>query len=123
MRSLLLSSTLVAALVATAQGAPVVIDAAKVAAPPRTDPGTGMCMNAVHLGNAVGPYFDVNSAGVMSATMLLDQTFPNGTGMASPPITDVAGQQRYPTINFRNLSPDSVGDFTGPPGNPFADVW
>lgn len=81
--------------------AQLVIDAAQAVAPPRTDPGTGICATTVHLqsGNFNTPE---------DAIKVLDNRADPNIDNNPPP-----NSRLYQTINLRNNDANSAGDFSG----------
>ena len=78
--------------------AQVVIDPAQAVAPPRTDPGTGICASTIHLKSGLFNTPD-------DAVAALDK--------GSDPNIDPKVSRLFTTINFRNNDSNSLGDFTG----------
>ena len=81
--------------------AQVVIDPAQAVAPPRTDPGTGICATTLHL---LSGSFNTPE----DATRVLDnRADPNIDNNPPPP------SRLFTAINLRNNDANSAGDFTG----------
>ena len=78
--------------------AQVVIDPAQAVAPPRTDPGTGICASTIHLKSGLFLTPD-------DAIAALDK--------GTDPNIDPKVSRLFTTINFRNGDSNSLGDFTG----------
>ena len=90
-----------------ARAAVVMIDASQAVAPPRSDPGTGICASTIHLRAGFGGF---RSTDGRDATAYLDKdwtTDPNITGRVS---------RLLPSVNLRNGDPSSLGDFTAASG-------
>ena len=78
--------------------AQVVIDPAQAVAPPRTDPGTGICASTIHLKSGLFNTPD-------DAVAALDK--------GSDPNIDPKVSRLFTSINLRNGDSNSLGDFTG----------
>lgn len=85
--------------------APVLIPADQAAARPRADPGTGLCLTAIHAG------LD-NSFSALDVDVIPAFTLPVGTG-------NIVGRdvRPLPVVNLRNADPGAVLDYS-PDGDP-----
>ena len=104
---LALPALCLAGFVQQAQAAEVVIDPAQAVAPPRTDPGTGICASTIHLKNSFGGFRSpdgADAAGYLNKDWMTDPTI---TGRVS---------RLFTTINLRNANDNSLGDFTAAKG-------
>ena len=81
---------------------PITLTQANAVAPPRLDPGSGICGSVIHFVPQMAP-LDMISQAV--ALLDLPATDPNIAARVTTTFTN---------INFRNANPSSTGDF-GPP--------
>jgi outer membrane exchange protein TraA len=82
---------------------PITLSMANAVAPPRTDPGTGLCGSVIHF---VPPNMTPLTMISQAVTLLnLPTTDPSITGRVTTTFTN---------INFRNSDPSAAGDFTSP---------
>ncbi|MCS6914985.1 MAG: thrombospondin type 3 repeat-containing protein [Myxococcales bacterium] len=81
-------------------GAPIEISADRASAPPRQDPGHGICATTVH----------IDSDGVLTSTAEAIVRLGLDVGQGN---IDGKVRGRFAAVNFRNAQPGAEGDFTG----------